>query len=363
MLRLCQMREANWSTIETSAGVYSPSALAALDSIITFQRQNRATVYMGLYATPAFYADTAAHPTYGDNVTKGPWGYLGECANPNSLVAVRNFVTMLVARYNKPGGAWYDANFSALGKGIQSWETWNEPTNTGSNGNTTGANGAGAGFWWGTSAQLVDLAQTQYAAVKAADSSVLVTTPGFADVVQSFPATFLSTVGPATGKSGAQSCDAYAWHTYALTPPGVTFGSFTQDLLYSQQGVVTVQSWLTANGYGNLPLWIGEWGVDSAHTSNELVAYYAAPASFRYNWTARSLMLLAAYGVKNVCPWNWAENGPIGNSGNWQQDTLGVQLAWNDASTKLVGKTIIARSYVLNGAVSLTFSDGTSWVT
>jgi hypothetical protein len=361
MLRLCQMPEANWCNIETSAGVYSAAALAKLDSIITFQRQNKASVYMGLYGTPTFYASSAAHPTYGDNATKGPWGYLGECANPTSLAAVTNFVTMLMSRYNKAGGAWYDANATTLGKGIQYWETWNEPTNTDSNGNTTGAGTVGAGFWWGTPAQMVDFAQTQYAAVKVADSSVLVTTPGFSEDIPFFPATFLSTTGLATGKTGAQSCDAYAWHTYRLTPPGVTFGSFAQDLLYASQGAVTVQSWLTANGYGALPLWIGEWGVDYSNTSNELAAYYAAPANFRYNWTARTLMLLAAYGVKNVCPWNWSENGPIGNSGNWEQDTQGVQLAWNDAKTKMVGKTITSRSFVLNGPVNLGFSDGTSW--
>lgn len=359
--RMSQMVETRWSTIETSPGVYSAAALSTLDAMITFNRQSGASVYFGMYGTPTFYASTLANPTYGDSVTKGPWNGIGECANPTSLTAVTNFVTMLIARYNKPGGAWYDLYGATLGKGIQYWETWNEPTLQAGNGNTGGVNASGSGFWWGTAAQLVDFAQTQFAAIKTLDPSVVVTSPGFADPPSNSPSIFLSTTGPVTGKTGYQSCEAYAWHPYNHNPPGVFYGNWHEDIISGSQGVSTVTNWLTQHGY-NLPVWISEWGVDYGNNTVDQQNWYAAAASFRYNWMSRFLMTCAAYGVKSVHPWHWQEVNPTyGNSGNWQMDTLGVQKAYNDLALHMVGKTITNAQFYMNGAASLTFSDGTSW--
>jgi len=363
-LRVSQLPEAKWSTIETAAGVYNASALANFDSIVTFQRQNGASIYFGLYSTPTFYASAVANPTYGDSVTKGPWNNLGEGANPTSLPAVANFVTMIINRYNKPGGAWYDANGATLGKGIQYWETWNEPgMDLLGNANVTGANGpCGAGrFFWGTPAQMIDVAQTQYAAIKATDSSIVVTTPGFSGFSTTVANAFLTTVGASTSKTGVQSCDAFAWHPYFMTPPGVSYGAWTTgDIIFGTWGVRVVKDWLASNGY-SLPLWISEWGVDAGSATTTEIAWYAEAPSFRYTWIARFLMSCAAMGVKTVCPFHWKENGVVGHSGNWQQDTLGVQKAYNDVSANVVGKTITSSSYIPNGAVTLNFSDGSSW--
>lgn len=361
-LRLCQQVESRWSTIETSAGVYSASALANLDSIITFQRQNGASVYFGVYGTPTFYAQTAANPTYGDDVTKGPWGALGECSYPTSLAAVTNFVNLIMNRYNKAGGTWYDANFATLGKGIQYWETWNEPPiGSGGNGNSTGSGYQSTLFWWGTKEQMVDMAQTQYAAIKAIDSSVIVTTPGFSPGLPTCIGTFLSTTGIVTAKTGLESSDAVAWHPYEHNPAGVIYGTWTQDIVHGTRGVKTIKDYLTANGY-SLPLYISEFGVDAAGTGTTVTNWYAAPAQFRYEWYCRLWMVMAAFGVQQCHEWNWAETNPAqGNSGWWQGDLDGVVRAKNDFATKVSGKTITSGTFGRPGPVTLNFSDGTSW--
>lgn len=359
--RVSQQVEARWSRLETSAGVYSASALTSLDSIITFQRTNGASVYFGLYGTPTFYASAVAHPTYADNVTKGPWGDTGECAYPTSLAAVTNVVTMLINRYNKPGGAWYDAHFATLGKGIQYWETWNEPsTGAGGNGNTIGAGATGSGFWWGSTGELVDLCQTQYAAIKAADASITVTSPGFTGSTPNI-VTFMTTAGPITARTGLQTSEALAFHPYTHNPYNVTYGTWTQDIVNGNLGIKTVNTMLAANGW-TLPLWISEFGVDSTGVGTTITAWYAAPPSFRYTWYCRLLMYWAAEGVKCWHPWNWNEQSSVqGNSGNWHDDLTGVVLAYNDFAAKVSGKTIISGTYKQQGEVSLRFSDGTSW--
>ena len=401
------MYETRWSAIETSAGVYN---FATLDSIITFQRQNGATVMFGLYGTPVFYASATAHPTYGDNVTKGPWGLLAECANPTSLTALNNFVTAVINRYNKAGGAWYDANNATLGKGIQEWETWNEPrltatgngsipvnatalvlgteyridstgtttwTSFGAANNTTGTvftanrNGtvgdgtgvaqkvSGTGFWWGTSAQLIDMCVTQYDTIKALDSSVLVTSPGFSQAQELLP--YLQATNTGATKTGAQSCDVGNFHEYSLNPPTVYFntGQWMIDIVAHQiQGLRPLKNSLATAGFSSLPLHITEWGIDPTSSGVDMSAWYAETPEFRYKWVMRCFMSIAAHGIKSVHPWHWGETGATGNSGNWQDDVDGVQKAYNDIATLLVGKTINSATYNTLGVVTLNLSDG-----
>lgn len=361
-MRMGQMKYARWSHIEPNAdGIYT---WTDLDAIISFQRQNGASVYFGLYGIPTLYSQTANNPTWGDRVTKGPWNELGECSYPNSLTALTNFVTAVINRYNKAGGAWYDANHAAYGKGIQSWETWNEPGSVNyTSGNTAGSSGAQVtSFWWGTLGQLVDFCYTQYAVIKAEDSTIKVTTPGFGSGFITPLSTFLAATGTInTTRTGAMTCDALAWHPYDLNPPGVVYGTWGKNIYDGSVGVQTLISWMMANGY-NLPLWISECGVDGGTGTATEIAWYAAPAAFRYNWMARTMMVCAALGVQSFNPWNWSETGGAsGNSGDWQADTTGVQKAYNDFAAKVSGKTIINGNYTLNGPVTLNFSDGSSW--
>ena len=368
-LRLGQIPEAWWAKIETSAGVYSAAALANLDSIISYNRAKGVSIRFGLYYTPVFYAGATPNPTYADNTTKGPWAqngaYMtanGECGYPTSLSALRAFVTMIVTRYNLPGGAWYDANFATKGKGIQTWEPWAEPgMHSNGNGNITGTNGNGlyGEFWWGTGPEMVDLCATQYTLIKSLDPSIIVSTPSFSPghAPEYDMTPFMDTVGPVTGLTGKDICDDLAWHPYSTAAPGNNFGAWVGDIRSAEQGILTVKNWMASKGL-NLDVAADEWGFETTGTSTTVALFAAQPASVRYTMMARFLMSLAAFGCKYVMPWHWEIPGP---SGNWRTDTSGVIAAYNDFAVKASGKTVISGIYVLGGTVSLYFSDGTNW--
>lgn len=349
-----------WYVIETAAGVYN---WTALDQIITFQRTNGATVYFGMYGCPTFYAQTAAHPSFGDNVTFGPFGQLGEGSYPTSLAAVTNFVTACITRYNLPGGTWFNANGATLGKGIQYWETWNEPAFPNSNGNVAGPSNPGVGFFWGTAAQMVDLAWTQYAAVKALDSTVIVSSPGFAGPPAATALTFFNTSGSVNPtRTGRSSSEEFAFHPYATTPPYTIFQSYNEDIVSGAAGLRPASDWCFRNNM-RLPWRISEWGIDSNTGGATNLAWYSAPAAFRYKWMSQVLMSMMAMGVQAVYPFNWNETSAVtGNSGNWQGDTNGVQKAFNDLATNCLGKRLQTAWYdlILN-RVFFNFADGTSY--
>jgi hypothetical protein len=358
--RLSQQYGTRWSDIETSAGVYSSAALTALDSMITFQRQNGANVYFGVYGTPRFYADnTTPKPTVTDFNALGPWNGFGECANPTSLAALAAYVTLIVNRYNKTGGAWYDANFATLGKGIQFWEPWNEPDYPNAN-NSPAIGQKGTNFFWGTAPQMVDMCKTQWDAIKALDASIVVTSPGFSG--QSSGKTFMTTTG-GLGATGLSISEAFVWHPYARTPPGTVYNQWQDNIVTGPNGLNELRSWMLTNGT-SLPLWINEWGVwdGNVNQTPSITAWYGEPPEFRYRWYMRFMMTIAAYGVQVFAPWHWQQTNPIGNSGNWQQDVNGVAKAYNDFNRLVVGKEIVLylSGYKSDGTVFLNFSDNST---
>lgn len=285
----------------------------------------------------------------------------------DGLTALTNFTTMLVNRYNKVGGAWYNANFATLGKGIQMWETNNEPKMDGlGNANGSGIGAQVGSFSWMTNTQTVDHAYTQYAAIKAADSSIVVTSPGFtAGTITTTMGVFLPQLGTVNGtKHGSDSCDAIAWHPYRHNQPGTFWGAWLNDIVDGRAGIRTINSWQAAHSY-NFPLVISEVGVDTDSTTADVTRWYAQTPSFRYTWMVRWWMICAAFSVKSVFEWKWASDSSNdsvhGCSGWWQGDTNGVCQASKDFVVNVQGKTINSGTYTLNGAVTLNFSDGTSW--
>lgn len=368
--RLMFAEGSKWNQIELSPGVYDPTALATLDAIITANRQNGASVIFGFNGTPLFYAQTSPNPVVGDAVTKGPGGVLGECSYPTSLAAVTAFVQMIVQRYNVPGGAWFDAHGDALGKGIQYWETGNEPP-WDTNGNRATAPGqliTSINFW-GTNAQMVDLMQTQYAAVKAIDPSVQVLAPGMSNHTaennyRDMDSCF-NTLGPVTGKRGHESFDAFAWHPYFCGPAGNKYGTWSVpwigDMLTGALGAFNIVGWMRARGFTHTAH-ATEWGFDTNHNTPTAHAWHAEDADFRYKWIARTFMLAAAGGLASIHPWHWGVTGDNSISGDYQNDTDGAQKAYNDCAARLPGRTIMSGRYTWGGEVSLTFSDGTTWV-
>lgn len=359
--RLSQQYDSQWAAIETSAGVYDSAALAALDSIITLDREQGATVIMGAYRTPRFYADnTTPRPNYTDYVTKGPWGHYGECAHPTNLTALANFTAMLIQRYNLPGGAWYDAHGATLGKGIQYWETWNEPglQATAANGNITGDGGSGSGFYWGNQNQLVDLQATQYNAVKALDPSVVVLSPGWTG--GSKVAWLDMAGGVYTAITGADVCDAWCYHGYNLVPPFNQYGTWQNNMLrHNSDTVPEIRAGLDAAGYSNMHIYATECGLDAGSLEATMRAWYNESDDFRYNWIMRWFLTYAANGVKQVHPWHWESDCC---SADWREDVNGAQKAYNDFAALVVGKTIQRVQYHTDGHVAVQFSTG-DWLT
>lgn len=351
--RLSQQYDSQWAAIETSAGVYDAAALAALDSIITFDRQNDISVIMGLYRTPRFYADnTTPNPSYTDYITKGPWEHYGECAHPTSLGAVADFVDMIISRYNLTGGAWYDQHGATLGKGIQYWEPWNEPPVNASstNTNTSGDGAKATSFYWGNKNQLVDLCAVQHETVKALDPSVVVMTPGFSTSPATI-LTYLNTTGSEYAETtGADIADQVVWHPYQHGPKRMYFGTWLQDIVDGSYGIRTLRNTLAIGGY-DFPLMISEWGVDGSGGGAMMDAWAAEDASFRFTWIARTLATMAAYGVQSIHPWHWLSDCCFGDLIN---DTDGVQAAYNWVADNLVGKTITAVRHYADGKVGLT---------
>jgi hypothetical protein len=303
-----------------------------------------------LYSTPRFYADnTVAHPTLTDFNQTGIWGLLGEGANPTSLTAVTNFVNMIMTRYNSPTGAWRVAN-PTLGKGIQYFEVWNEPKFNNTNVSQ---------FWWGTASQFVDLTKTVYDAVKAVDTSCIVTSAGF-DNFTSIN-TFLSTTGSLL-TSGYNACDWIAIHEYGYSSQGgISLAGLTSDVRYGSVGVSMISDIIKS--YGNSKsIVVTEMGVDATAGATS-TAFYAASNLFKYTYYARLLMTYAALGVKAWHAWHWGATGNIGNSGDWQLDTI-LQQVYNDSSVRLPGRTVLPSSNFDNvtGVVTLNFSDKSSWI-
>jgi len=361
--RASQTFGTRWADIETSPGVYD---FAQLDQIITFQRSQGKTFYYGMYATPRFYADnTLPNPVQTDFNTRGAWGVLfGEGANPTSLSAVTAFCSALIARYNLPGGAWFDQYGASYGKGIQAWETWNEPgawVNGGGHGTIIEGNRS-SHFGWHTTAQLTDLHVTQYNAIKALDASVKVSTPGFHASVSNYLQNALTAVGPVTGQTMGATCDAVAWHPYRQNPIG--WPSFSarwpQSMEAGADGVIRMRAACVAAGYPMMPLWANEWGPDDGNTSPEIVAWNSAPPDYRRKWIGQSFASMAVLGVGRLDPWHWARTG-VTNAGDFVNDVAGAQLGYNQAAANLPGRTIVSAAFSHRGLISLEFQSGPSW--
>jgi hypothetical protein len=367
--RLMFSSGSRWRQIETSAGVYSETELEKLDSIITAHRTNGASVIFGMDGTPLFYAQTGANPLVGDDVTKDPSGTLGAASFPTSLSAVTNFVQMIVARYNLAGGTWYDAHGAALGKGVQYWETGNEPAldALGNRATAPGQTIYGVNFW-GTPAQLVDYMSTQYSAVKAIDPGVVVLSPGISNhaAENSYRDmdTCFNTRGSVTGKYGHETFDALAWHPYFTCPAGAKYGTLFSpwigDMATGPLGVTNIVQWMRARGFPH-QAHATEWGIDSAHATASVTAWLAESADFRYRWIARTFMTAAAGGMASIHPWRWDVVGANALAGDYQNDVGGAQRAYNDCAAMLSGKTIVGGGYTPNGKVRLEFADGSEW--
>lgn len=326
-----------WRHIETSQGVYS---WGGLDTKITEYRSRGWTVTFQLYGTPFFYASTV------DQGFNDQYNLAGGAAYPAqdvNLAGLSAFVTALVTRYNSPSGAWRVANPS-LGKGIQVFETWNEPNFYQNY----------SGYWWGTASQLVDVCHVVYTAVKAVDAQVVVTTPAFFGESHCWP--WIQASGSLfPSVKAVNTFDAFDLHGYLSMPCGAPYAGLPYDIAWGSYGVYPFINF--ANRYKpGAEIHVSEYGFDTKSTSQSLQSLLAEPPAIRKKILARVMATAAAMGVKRFAVYLLSST----LAGNYTTDTDGVVSAINLVS-QICGKTIVAATAEIGGPVTLKFSDGSTW--
>ncbi len=213
--------------------------------------------------------------------------------------------------------------------------------------------------------QLIDLHVTQHATIKAIDPTVIVTTPGFTGRTPEWIGAALTLVGPVTGRTMGATSDALAFHPYYHTPLG--WGTYRNHVLgnpldYGFSGVFALREAMHRVGYGTMPLWISEWGVDSRNTSPEIIDWNNRPPAYRRQWIAGMYASCAVLGVETLCPWHWELNGPVTIAGAYQRDVTGAQAGFNLAAENLrPGRIITGYTYRMHGEMEVIFSDGSTW--
>ncbi len=323
-----------WRDIETSAGVYS---WTALDALITTHRTLGRSISYVIYGTPTFYASVADQ---GHNDYYGNPGAAGFPALDTNLNAFKAFITALITRYNSAGGAWRVAN-PTLGKGIKFIETWNEPDFTETY----------TGYWWGTVAQMVDVCTAGNSAAKAVDSSLITLAPSF-DSDSRFEQ-WIAGTGTLFSTSAPATCDAWNTHIYAVSSYGYNYAFIYKDPVFGTQGAFGINK--IASKYSQpKPVYITEIGFNTDPTNKAFLSLLAeSDASIRYKLLARIFLAAAAYGVRGVGMYN-ASN----LCGNLTTDVNGVRKAFIDVATFLAGKTIISGLHTLGDSIEVRCLDG-----
>ena len=229
-----------WDLMNTAQGVYD---FTALDKwIATAQASNLDLIYtFGMVpgwasSNPGLVCGSSGSPA-------------GSCVAPNDVNAdgsgtdqhFKDYVTAIVTH--------------AAGQ-IKYWEMWNEPTVP--------------GFWQGTDAQMLRMAQDAYGIIKSIDPTALVTTPS--------PSTGIHGVanwmGPYLALGGGQYADIISFHGYSWSS---TWGVWPQpeDIVPL---VENLKAQLVIYGQTSKPLWCteGSWGDTSSNgfTDPDLRAAY-----------------------------------------------------------------------------------------
>jgi hypothetical protein len=324
-----------WYHIETSAGVYD---WTRLDAWVNYYSGVRgASLMYTVYGTPAFYAS--------DSTANDLYGHVGGASNPTSLIALGNFITALIIRYNtvtpqNPTGV----------KRIKFIEPWNEPR-------FPGEYVVHGGFWWGTATQLVDLAKTVYTATKAVDSSVVVCSPAFEK--DSSLKTYLTTFATDAVNQGKTYIERVTIHPYFTvgSPYEPARSILRSNLLYeSALSIRAIADIQTAAGTA-FPVAYTEYGVAASPSDTELAAFLLLPVRQRYEFMYRYLAFCALSGIKSVYLYSY--NSTL--AGNLITDTNGVVAAYNDIASQLAGKVITSASYSSLGRITFTTNLGQTY--
>lgn len=276
----CGNKTAHWSDIETASGTFTYTALDCIVNTYTSHGVGNNLIY-----------------TFGIVPGWANGGMTGDVP-PTNFSDFYTFVSTLVAREK--------------GK-IRYYEIWNEM-------NLSGA--PDAGWWSGTSAQMVTIAQNIYPLIKAADPNAVVLCPstegttGFA-YMQAWLAADIAAGGP--------HCDVFNYHGYAANAFPLQQPEQTLNIAQNYAGIAL------QNGMSALPVFVDEGGYQPS------LSAALAPA-----YTAVYEIMFACAGVNHV-DWFQYDNG--NGFGELNPGTVAFGLnasgvAYREAEKWLIGSTI-----------------------
>lgn len=327
----------HWRSLHSAANVIN---WANLDTFVSAARASGIAEGMyALYGCPTFLASSGA-------AVAGPYGGLGEGAYPNDLSQLSYFCQQFAAR-----------NIGVWGRFFRQIQLFNEPDFT--------QTVSGGTFWWGTRAQFVDTLYTAYAAVQAADPTLVVMSPGTFSVTNGNTGMdqWISQAGAVNpGIVGANCFDALAMHPYHARPNG-SYGLAGDIASLQLGGLLKFRALLQPLGKWPIDCYVTEYGVSSAADA-ELAEFNSGSAEYRRLLAFRNDMAFAAAGVKKNHIFS------LGNAANLcsnldsvtlnsvAPDTSGFKLGRAQAYAAMAGKRIVAAGWYADGRQEINWSDG-----
>ena len=280
----------SWAGLEPSRGNFNWTAMDATVNAIT----NQNVAILHCFGWPPSWATTCS-----------------TCA-PTNILDWDNFITAFVNRYHTR---------------IKYLEVWNESM-------------AGEGFYTGTTAQLVQLAQHLYTITKSIDPTVTVLTPdatgGKANMTQFYSDYFAA--------GGGAYADVIAFHGYC-SMAGASQITYPEEIL----GIVgNLKAAMNAYGQGSKPIFCteGDWGTEGSGgncpTTDDCVAFMA-----------RHYLLQWSLGVSSYAWYDWENNNGSWQWGQMWDPTSGLNaagIAYQQLYNWMVG-AMMSQPYAVQGSV------------
>ena len=269
------------------------------------------------------------------------------------------------SQYNTAGGsppaswsAWEDHVGSVVthnaGRGKFRYEPWNEPSFSGPG---VGGGGTSTAFFWGTAAELVEMAWRGRQIAKAADPTCEWCSPAFTgSLVGGSAQTWLFAQDPTSGKFGHETMDSFVMHPYTAKP---TFDLGTGVGGAGEGKIGATKRLLMMLGRPTLPFHVGEVGIGSGLGDSHLTEWASFTPGQRYAGLLRRMLISAARGCKSYM--HYSHTPASGLSGDFVNDAQGVVLAMTQMH-QLGGQTIPAGGAALlpDGTVTVSFADGST---
>lgn len=309
-----------WPDIETSAGVYD---WTDLDNLVASAEALGMEVCYTIAWTPTFHAsDLTKYSQYGDSS--------GHPTMPTDIADFEAFVTALATRY--------------AGR-IKYYEVWNEPNYRQS---TT------VGTWFGTTGQLVSLAQSAYTIIKAIDAAALVLSPPyFAETDGTYYTNGVDSLNAYLVAGGGAYCDIVGYHFYL---------AYNRSPSYLSTYIASVQSVMTANGIGSKPLWNSEFGNQEVYTFN---GQEPMDWAYRTQFMQRCAMYSLLAGCESFVWYSYDARtyDAEGRTHGMLEDDNMPQMVdgYNALRSALSGKTVSRVNRHASGQLFITLSDGSAF--